>query len=538
MDAAKRQTLFEILYLVVLICAGLALRWPAIHVGLNCDESHSMYVATRSSLAELLQDVRWVDYNPPGAHILNFIWAHFAGSSEVIAKVPVLIYGLLLIPATYWLGLTATEDRGVARLSAFFAAFSCQSVYFSSVIKAYSLTALIACSATAVFCPVFVRKKWGLPGLLAFLLLSVALVYTSYAGVVYFAVLSLSALAAWFFNRQFRIKEFMLCALLTGASFLFWAPTFLEQMRIGHLVDQKTPLHLLPLSVLSNLITMLPLPWWNNATLLAAVSLTLLAWTLVWAFKQRKNGKTWAFANVSVPPSGLLLLIALVVAGCGAIAYTAPFFLGYYRYIFPFAAAGWVVYSALFMRMIQAERLRSAPIRHALAAVSLGLIIALNIAEVINMYSQPRSGSRQLAQELKDGKWDYTCFLYAPEYSGNTFSYYAPAQILAEHNSAVEGFVISDVMKPIKNEGYPQAWQDGAVVSECVEKVQRLLSGGKYRRLAFVRCKATERDTPQVPTTRRINELVEQMKSTFEDKGSKCYPARAETLELTVYVLK
>ena len=101
------------LYIITsLICMALLLRLPNLFkLGLWRDEGSTYFDALPAQWSEVIKTVIYSELNPPAFFIVMHQWMQWFGAEEVVFKLPALFFGLLLIPAIYWLGSTAYSKK-------------------------------------------------------------------------------------------------------------------------------------------------------------------------------------------------------------------------------------------------------------------------------------------------------------------------------------------------------------------------------------------------------------------------------------------
>lgn len=100
----------DIYLLIGLILIGVWLRLPSLGQGLDSDEASTYFDALPTNFAELIKTVTISELNPPGFYLIMHQWMQWFGVEEVVFKLPALIFGILIIPATYALGRVASSN--------------------------------------------------------------------------------------------------------------------------------------------------------------------------------------------------------------------------------------------------------------------------------------------------------------------------------------------------------------------------------------------------------------------------------------------
>jgi len=142
------------------------LRLPFLRLGLFRDEGSTYFDALPTTPGEVVRTVILCELNPPGFFLIMHQWMRWFGSQEIIFKLPALIFGLVLIAATYGLG-RVVGSRTTALLAALFATLASAAVYYSQEARPYTLSALLSWLSVLLYCQA-IRSKRQIPYLLGF----------------------------------------------------------------------------------------------------------------------------------------------------------------------------------------------------------------------------------------------------------------------------------------------------------------------------------------------------------------------------------
>jgi len=138
----------DLIWLIVLILAATTVRIPGLNTGLWIDETATLYNFVLLPIDEIVSD-----YQSRNNHVLYSLLAHFSvdqfGTSAWALRLPAVIFGVLTIPATYYLG-RQLASRHEAILATAFLVFSYHHVWFSQNARGYS-GLLFGCVLASVF---------------------------------------------------------------------------------------------------------------------------------------------------------------------------------------------------------------------------------------------------------------------------------------------------------------------------------------------------------------------------------------------------
>lgn len=126
--------------LLLIIAFGAALRLPGLHESIWLDEA-ATWLQTRD-----LNIVRTIiltgsDTYPPLHNLLTLPFLAVFGQGEVAYRLPAVVFGVLSIPAVYWLGLLS-GGRRAGLLAAVLMALAPFAIYYSQEARMYALLML------------------------------------------------------------------------------------------------------------------------------------------------------------------------------------------------------------------------------------------------------------------------------------------------------------------------------------------------------------------------------------------------------------
>ncbi len=221
-----------------ILLTGFALRLYRLGAqSLWYDETVSAVLAKKSALALIAHTAR--DIHPPGYYLLLHGWALLAGYTEFALAFFSLLFGVLLIAATYQLGVRLVGRRG-ALWGAALVAFSPYNLWYSQEVRMYTLGAFLG-----VLVVYFALRVWGGDGqfhqwvnerhrktvLLCYVLTAALGLYVLY----YFAFLLLALnlfllVVLWQHGYSWqRFRDWLLANIAVVALYLPWIPVAWRQ---------------------------------------------------------------------------------------------------------------------------------------------------------------------------------------------------------------------------------------------------------------------------------------------------------------------
>jgi mannosyltransferase len=211
----------DLLALVGLTAAALALRLPLVDQSLTLDEPHSWVIA-KGGFGDIFRELRaGYEIHPPLYFVLAWL-AGKVGDPATWVRMPSLVLGTACVPLAYALGLR-TVGRSAAAAGAALLAISPFAIHYSTDARPYAVL-MFFCLASTLALVVAVesgRARWWA----LYALMACAALYTHY-----FAAFVLVAQAGWVFAlaRGHRRAYVLSCAAV-AAGYLPWVPSILDQ---------------------------------------------------------------------------------------------------------------------------------------------------------------------------------------------------------------------------------------------------------------------------------------------------------------------
>jgi mannosyltransferase len=218
-----------------LTLVALLLRLPLVRDSLLGDELIMYGIVHGHGLGDVLSIVRDTEKTPP----LHFVLARASvqlGDATVTIRLPSLLAGAALVPATYALGLR-TVGRTAALAAAAILALAPYQLFYSTEARAYALVAFFAVISTLCLLRALESRRpawWA-----AYVLAVLAVGYTHYVGV--FVLVAQAAWAAW--THRDRLRELAVVHGLIVLGYAPWLPSYVVQE--GHSGDEARRIALL-----------------------------------------------------------------------------------------------------------------------------------------------------------------------------------------------------------------------------------------------------------------------------------------------------
>lgn len=502
-----------------LIGVGLLLRLPSLRLGLWRDEGSTYFDALPSQWSEVIQTTIYSELNPPGFFLIMHQWMQWFGSHEVVFKIPALIFGVLLIPAIYWLAqVTYSQQTGL--IAAAIAAFAPEAIYYSQEARPYTLTTLLCCIVVTFYYKAI--KTQHVRYLIGFVLCSALLLYVQYTGCLLLIGLGGATLYLWWRQpKQIRLLPLAIAFSLIFILFLPWLPVFLTHLQVGAPWSPKEYWIGRPVIFLNHIGYTLLIPTPGGLFSLVALALGLKV-----AYQKRHAALNKP--STHKPLSNASLLLGITVLLCAAMLAVLSY--NTKRYMLPFAPLAWVVYASLLVQLLKSivgsVRFTDLSLRRR-SIIGL-LVLLLVIPSAIDVWSlgiDNKSGIRPLSADILAQPDPKTFYLLSPDYFGPTFGYYFSGSKVQFH-----GFARWDHPERFSPQGYADLWNRTTLMADTDHQIQTYVQQG-YQSLGLIQSKREIRDGGQIQYG-HANELLDWLRQTYPLLSQKEYQARNEPVIL------
>jgi mannosyltransferase len=228
---ARRDTTLALLLGITAV--ALALRLPQFGQSLYGDELFAYDEVANRSLAGMWHAVNHgLEVTPPLYFVLAWLTSQF-GDPAIWLRLPSLLAGVALVPATYALG-AATLGRRAGLVGAAFVALSPHAIFYSVEARPYALLALfVACSTITLLRALDTGSTswWAAYAVLSALSVSTHLT----------AVFALGAQALWAaMTRRDSLRPLILANVAAALVIIPWLPRLLRD-DVGWLLDLYGP---------------------------------------------------------------------------------------------------------------------------------------------------------------------------------------------------------------------------------------------------------------------------------------------------------
>lgn len=223
--------------ILVILLAALTIRLVNINQSFWLDEGISVQTANTLSFKSIVLDFAPGDFHPPLYYLVLKMFLMPLGSSELVARSPSIIFGVLTVFVVYGLAKTL-YDRKTAQIAAVLLATSPLHVYYSQEARMYSMAAFLASLSLYFFVKIIEKDKiiyWA-----GFIFSTIALLYTDYMPylitICYFLYL-------FIYRKKLNttLKSYVPSVLIIIVLLLPWIGTILHQLSSGLSLSSTNP---------------------------------------------------------------------------------------------------------------------------------------------------------------------------------------------------------------------------------------------------------------------------------------------------------
>ncbi|MFZ5366154.1 MAG: glycosyltransferase family 39 protein [Patescibacteria group bacterium] len=220
--------------IILILILGLVLRLVKLNQSLWLDEAVQA-ITSQGSFNDIFSELTG-DFHPPLYHLLMWTWVHLFGSSEIILRLPSVIFGVATIYVVYLIARQVISRKleignwklEIPEIVALFLVTAPFHIYYSQEARPYALVALLA-TCSMYF---FLKEQWK-----RYILATTLMLYSSYYG---FLVLLAQFISMIIINRK-NIATLLHCYIATLFLFLPCLPLLTIQLQVGSQAIQILP---------------------------------------------------------------------------------------------------------------------------------------------------------------------------------------------------------------------------------------------------------------------------------------------------------
>ncbi len=218
----------------LILSLGITLRLISLNQSLRLDEAINVMAAKSYSFYGMITQYAVADFHPPGWFIILWNFGKIFGYSEIVVRLPAVIFGVVTLYFTYLIGKKLIS-KNLGLLSALLLSVNPLHIYYSQDARMYALATM------AVSINIFLLIK-----LIKGEKLNPILLILSNIG-----VLSADYISYFIFPAQFALililkrgeifKKWLTALLLAVALGIWWVPVFLNQLDVGAVASANLP---------------------------------------------------------------------------------------------------------------------------------------------------------------------------------------------------------------------------------------------------------------------------------------------------------
>jgi mannosyltransferase len=410
----------------VLVLAFL-MRIVRLNQSLWLDEATSALVA-KMSFPQIFQRFLPGDFHPPLYYIFLKIWSMVFGFSEVVLRIPSVIFGVLTVFLAYLIGRKIFNKK-VALISSLLLATSGLHIYYSQEARMYALAAFLVSMAIYLF----ISEKW-----LLFSVFLGLIGMTDYVSCLILPALWVSAIVGkkdgpWW-------KKFLASHIPLVILFIWWFPTLLTQLRNGLSVSVSAP------------------GWWNILGQVTIKNIALVPVKFIFGRISIDNKTVYGLVVGIVGALFLFLMLkakralfAWIWLGvCLILGVIFSLFiptLSYFRYLFALPAFYLILASGI------------TNIKKSWFALALIFAISVNLTSSVEYLTAPRfwrEDWRSLVSFVESKKTAKSITIFVADANKEAYLYYAPNAKIAGPDGVKKGYDEIWLMRYIQGVFDPQ----------------------------------------------------------------------------------
>ncbi|PCJ65202.1 MAG: hypothetical protein COA58_10075 [Bacteroidetes bacterium] len=219
---------FTLLIPFLFFLINIVLRWIGIEINsLAGDEPYSVYYA-QMDITDILRHMKHGN-NPPLYEVFLHFWIKLFGISEVVVRIPSLLFGGITAAFLYKIG-NEFFSKPVGIVSGLLFTFSNYATYFSHEARVYALFGMLTCISFYYFLR-WLNDRFEKKEIVVFILINAFLLYAHYFGIMVIGI-QVGFAAIFSFKDSKKIKVFGLSMAAAFILFGPYIPVVLEQFSV------------------------------------------------------------------------------------------------------------------------------------------------------------------------------------------------------------------------------------------------------------------------------------------------------------------
>lgn len=222
--------------IILILILALILRIIKLNQSLWLDEAINVLAVKSNTFVDLITKYSIGDFHPPLYHLILRITVLIFGTSEIIVRMPSVLFGVITVFLIYIIG-KELYDKKTGIIAAILIATSPLHIYYSQEARMYSLAAF--CASLAVYFFLRVIKTDQLIYWVGFMAASVLMLYSDY--LPYFLIPTFM-IFLFIHRSKFKILKTFIPSILLIFIFLSpWLYLLPNQLKTGILAAKDSP---------------------------------------------------------------------------------------------------------------------------------------------------------------------------------------------------------------------------------------------------------------------------------------------------------
>jgi mannosyltransferase len=221
--AVRSNRIFWIIICIIVILGAVLRVYGLTRQSLWLDEANGIRIAEKS-FSQIISELK-EDVSPPLHYFMLHIWIKIFGPGELSTRVFVAIFGILLIPAIYYVG-SSLFNREVGLISAFIASIAQFHVRYSQEVRMYSMLALLGLLSTYFLYRALTtdtRASW-----VGYTLCTISTIYTHNYG-IFIAASGVAFFVIYAITQNTRLRKFLIAQCIIAILYLPWLPILIAK---------------------------------------------------------------------------------------------------------------------------------------------------------------------------------------------------------------------------------------------------------------------------------------------------------------------
>lgn len=409
----KKNKISLIFFCFIFVIGTFVRVYRLTHHSLWLDEANGVRIAEKG-FTDIIEELK-NDVSPPLHYFILHLWIKIFGSDELSVRSFVAIFGILLIPAMYYVG-TKVFNAKVGLISAFITSISQFHIRYSQEVRMYSMLSLLGLlSMYSLYKAITTDKRTSWIGYTVFTLLTIYThnygLFIASAGIAFAIISSL--------NDKTIPKKLMVSLAIIGLLYLPWFPVFVTKQygssAIVGWIPYFRPRHVYETFIIYSGLNFEVFSEHIRVSITVIGSLLYLVCFLAGIFSIRKHGKSFVpYVNTGKQQMWILCYLFITLLIPMIVSIKKPIFLPI-RYSIS-ALPAYILLVSLGLSKVRKKYLSSL-ILMVMAVISCMSIYWLNFVWV-------KSHDRVIAKELDRRASEHDVVLFAPSWIDIPINYY------------------------------------------------------------------------------------------------------------------